>query len=409
MKLLKFSGYLFLIIISSGLVFSSCKSGSDGGTTKNEYYLSSETKADLTVSDIKTTLNDLIPGFSTYLGSMITSDVQVQRVVYKTTFQNKSIEASGLACFPKTPGNYPILSFQNGTNTVYKDAPSESPSDDNILMLESLATTGFIVVIPDYIGFGISANLPHPYLDAKSMTQSVIDLIRATKELANDNKIVAKPTKDLFLFGYSQGGWVTLQTQRSIEKNYSSEFNLIASSCGAGPYSIEYVTDYVLGKDVYPMPYFLAYVLNSYINIGSIPNPLTDFFQPTYAAKIPGLFDGLHTGGAINAELTTQIPSLLTTDFRTAYATNSKFATFKSIIKSNSVEAWSLSTQTKLFHGKDDVYIPPGVSIKMKSDFSAKDPNNDTKLELRLVSGDHSTAVSSVVFQTLSWFLQIKK
>ncbi|HNX56540.1 MAG TPA: lipase family protein [Prolixibacteraceae bacterium] len=409
MKLSKILAFLILAMSLSGIFLSSCKSGGEDNTTGNSYYLSSETKVNLSVSDIKANLNELIPNFSTFFGSIISSDVQVQKVVYKTTFQNKTIEASGLACFPKTPGNYPILSFQNGTNTVYKDAPTENPSEDNILMLESLASTGFIVVIPDYIGFGVSTSLPHPYLDAKSSTQSILDMIRATKELATDDKIVAKPTKDLFIFGYSQGGWATLQLQRTIEKEYSSEFNLIASSCGAGPYSIEYMTDYVLAKDVYPMPYFLAYVLNSYINIGSITNPLSDFFQATYAAKIPGLFDGLHTGGEINAALTTQIPSLLTTDFRTSYTTVSKFAAFKSVINSNSVKAWSLSTPTKLFHGASDDYIPPGISSKMYSDFMTADSNNSTKLELRTVPGDHSTAVSMVAFQTLSWFLQIKK
>lgn len=407
MKRIRFFSYLLLIIFSSGIFFNACKT-EDSPTTGDKYYLASETKLNLTTDQIKTNLIGLAPDFGILVGSLVKSDVEVQKVTYQTTFNNKNIKASGLACFPKTAGNYPILSFQNGTNTVLKDAPSENPSGDEMQMIESLAATGFIVVIPDYIGFGEADNLSHPYLDTKSMTQSVIDMIRATKELSADASIVAKPTKDLFLFGYSQGGWVTLQTQKSIEKNYSSEFNLVASSCGAGPYSIEYMTDYVLAKDTYPMPYFLAYVINSYINIGSVTNPLTDFFQPAYAAKIPSLFDGLHTGGAINAELTTQVPTLLNADFRTAYATNTKYTAFKSIIKANSVEAWSLSTKTKLFHGKDDVYIPSGVSSKMYNDFLTKDPNNKDKLELKLVSGDHSTAVAVVVFQTLTWFLQIK-
>ena len=168
MKLSKILVFLILAMSLSGIFLSSCKSGGEDNTTGNSYYLSSETKVDLSVSDIKANLNELIPNFSTFFGSIISSDVQVQKVVYKTTFQNKTIEASGLACFPKTPGNYPILSFQNGTNTVYKDAPTENPSEDNILMLESLASTGFIVVIPDYIGFGVSTSLPHPYLDALS-------------------------------------------------------------------------------------------------------------------------------------------------------------------------------------------------------------------------------------------------
>ena len=158
------------------------------------------------------------------------------------------------------------------------------------------------------------------------------------------------------------------------------------------------------------MPYFFAYVLNSYSAIGTITNPLSDYFQAPYAAKIPGLFDGMHSGGAINAELNTQVSSLLTSDFRTGYSTNSKFAVFKSAIKSNTVEAWSLSTPTKLFHGGADDYIPAGVSQKMQADFLAKDSNNSKKLEVTIIPGvDHSSAISPVSLLTLSWFLQIKK
>lgn len=396
-----------LLIMVFGLFIGSCKKD-ETTTTTNSYYVSSETKLSLTIANIRTDLQKFIPGFN--LGSLVTSDVDVQKLVYKTTFKNNSIKASGLVCFPKNPGNYPILSFQNGTITKFTEAPTENIDDETIKMIESVASTGFIVVIPDYIGFGESASLPHPYLDAKSSNQSILDMLRAVKELGNDAKTEAKPTKDLYLFGYSQGGWATLQLQKSIETNYSSEFNLIASSCGSGPYSLEYMTDYILSKDIYPMPYFFAYVLNSYSAIGTITNPLSDYFQAPYAAKIPGLFDGMHSGGAINAELNTQVSSLLTSDFRTGYSTNSKFAVFKSAIKSNTVEAWSLSTPTKLFHGGADDYIPAGVSQKMQADFLAKDSNNSKKLEVTIIPGvDHSSAISPVSLLTLSWFLQIKK
>lgn len=405
MKQLKFYSYLILVFFASGAFFNACKPGDDSDSTKNEYFLSSETKVNLSVADVKSNLQTLIPGVD--FSSLVTSDVEVQKLIYKTTFKNKNIQASGLVCFPKTPGNYPVLSFQNGTNTLHSDAPSEDPNGEMASMLECIASLGFVVVIPDYIGFGISSNLPHPYLDAKSSTQSILDMLRAVKELGNDDKIVAKPTKNLFIFGYSQGGWATLQLQKTIEKDYSSEFNLKASSCGGGPYSIEYMTDFIVNKDVYPMPYFLAYVLNTYVTIGSVTNPLNDFIQAPYASKVPGLFDGEHSGGAINAELTTQMASLLTPDFRTSYTSAAKFAEFRSALLSNSVVAWNLSTPTKLYHGSADTYIPAGVSQKMLADFQAK--GSTSKIELVTIPGaDHSTAVAPVALKTMLWFVQIK-
>ena len=83
---------------------------------------------------------------------------------------------------PKTAGDYPILCFHNGTNTENRLAPTENPTNELFSILESVSSLGFIVVIPDYIGFGASSQRTHPYLIAEPTTQSILDLIRAVKE-----------------------------------------------------------------------------------------------------------------------------------------------------------------------------------------------------------------------------------
>ena len=340
---------------------------------------------------------------------VVKHDVDIQKITYKTTFKNGDIQASGLVCLPKTAGDYPVLCFQNGTNTLHSEAPSADPTNDLFSILESVASMGFIVVIPDYIGFGASSQLTHPYLHAESTTQSILDMLRAVKEFGSQEKIVAKPTKDLFIFGYSQGGWATMQLQYAIEKNYSTEFNLIASSCAAGPYSLEYMNKFITEKVDYPMPYFLTYLLNSYTSIGLIANPLSDFIQAPYAAKVPGLFDGKHSGGTINSELTTQMSSLLTSDYRTGFATNAKFAGIRSAFAANSVEAWKITTPTRLYHGQNDEFIPPGLSQKMLADFKTKGVT-DEQIRLVMIPGvDHPLGVIPVGLQTVLWFLEFKK
>jgi pimeloyl-ACP methyl ester carboxylesterase len=410
MKKLNTYNSLVILIALLGVFLSSCQRDELIEKDFNLHYLASQTKGDITVDKIKTSFNSVVPNSGNLLSGILHSDVEIQKIVYKTSLNGVGLKASGLVCFPKTSGNYPILSFQNGTNTLHKDAPSENPNNENIQLIESLASSGFIVVIPDYIGFGESSTTPHPYLDAKSSTQSILDLIRAARELSKDEKIVAKPTNDLFIFGYSQGGWATLQLQKAIEKEYSSEFNLIASSCGAGPYSLEYMTNYIINENTYPAPYLLAYMVDSYTKIGSISNPASDFFQAPYADKIPTLFDGLHSANEINAQLTTQIDALLTPEFRSSYLTSVKYSAFRSTINSNSVQPWSVSTPTKLFHGTADTDIPLGVSQRMLANFQVKDPANSSKIELVTIPlADHTTAIPVVAIETLNWFLQLKK
>lgn len=406
MKNYKFHHSYLILFIFAGLFLNSCKDNNAPEPTSYEYYLSSELKTQITSQEAAANFIKAAPE-AVAISPLIRFDVEVYKITYKTTFKEKNIQASGLVCFPKAAGNYPILSFQNGTNTLYSEVPSLSSDNDMFSIMESVTSMGFIVVIPDYIGFGASENIPHPYLDAKSSTQSILDMIRAAKEYSTDAKVLAKASKDLFIFGYSQGGWATMQLQKTIEKDYSSEFNLKASSCGAGPYSIEYMNKYIVDKIDYPMPYFLAYLLNSYDIIDAFTNPLTDFIQAPYAAKIPGLFDGMHSGGAINAELTTQMANFLTPEYRAGYATDAKFASARSAFLSNSITAWSATTPMKLFHGADDDLIPSGISQKMLADFKTAGMT-DSKIQLVIIPGvGHTTGIYPTGMQTILWFLSL--
>lgn len=411
MKSFKLHRFYLLIVIFSGLFLNSCDENNEPVQNNYEFLISNEYKFDITTQDAKTkllTFQSIYPEDSVF-ETKVNSDIEVHKIIYKTTFKNGNIQASGLVCMPKTAGDYPILCFQNGTNTENRLAPTENPKNELFSILESVASLGFIVIIPDYIGFGASSQLTHPYLHAESTTQSILDLIRAVKEFGAEDKIVAKPTKDLFIFGYSQGGWATMQLQNAIEKNYSTEFNLIASSCAAGPYSIEYMNEYITGKTVYPMPYFLAYLLNVYTSIGLITNPLSDFIQEPYAAKIPGLFDGLHSGGTINSELTTKMADLLTPEYRTEYMTNTKYTGIKNSFKANSIVAWNASTPMHLYHGGNDEYIPVSLSQKTFADFKTTGMP-DSKIQLIIIPGyDHPTGVIPVGLSTILWFLELKK
>jgi len=411
MKNIKLSRFYFLIIVFVGLFLHSCDNGDDPETTSYDFFLSNQYKFTLTSQEAiakLTTFQVIFPETSMF-GLVVKSDVDVHKLTYKTTFKNGNIQASGLVCLPKTAGNYPILCFQNGTNTLHSEAPTENPKSDMLSILESVAAMGFIVVVPDYIGFGASSQLAHPYLHAESTTQSILDMLRAVKEFGSQDKIVAKPTKDLFIFGYSQGGWSTMQLQKSIEKNYSTEFNLIASSCAAGPYSITYMNEFITGKTDYPMPYFLTYLLNGYSATGLITNPISDFIQAPYAAKIAGLYDGKHSGGTINSELTTKMATLLTPEYRTGFATDAKFTGIRSAFIANSIEPWLVTTPTRLYHGANDEFIPVSLSQKMLADFKTKGVTDD-KMKLIIVPAvDHQLGVIPVGFQTILWFLELKK
>jgi pimeloyl-ACP methyl ester carboxylesterase len=270
---------------------------------------------------------------------------------------------------------------------------------------------GYIVVVPDYIGFGESEQLPHPFLHAQSTVQSILDMLRAVREFTSEETSKVKPTKDLFIFGYSLGGWATMQLQKEIETRYADEFNLKASACAAGPYSLEYMNQYITGLTYYQNPYFLAYLLNAYTAIGIVDNPLSDFVNAPYASLIPGLYDGKHSGGSINASLTTRVDSLLTSDYRTRCISDPKFASFNKALKENSVKVsdWKISTPMRLFHGSNDSVVPVSMSEKIMQDLLAAG-NSEEKVKLVIMSNvGHSDGIMPVGVSTIQWFLQQNK
>jgi len=222
----------------------------------------------------------------------------VYKIEYNTTFKDQNIIASGLVCIPMATGSFPLLSFQNGTNTLHSKAPTEAFTDSLFVIIQTASSFGFIVTLPDYLGFGSSKQMFHPYLHKASTVKSVTDMFRAVQEMMKDFPDLVM-TKDLYLMGYSQGGWATMSLKKEIETKLASEFTLKATSCGAGPYDLGFISGKILSQNSYPQPHFLAYMINSYIKSGEITLTYTDIFNPPYSGTnyISGLFDGTKDGG----------------------------------------------------------------------------------------------------------------
>jgi hypothetical protein len=317
-------------------------------TTYNQAYITGLIDvASVTIPDLKS------------IKPLVSGDVSVYKIVYNTTLSGKSIEASGLICVPVTAGDYPVLSFQNGTNTLFSDAPSVNPSDYTYQLIEFIASMGYIVVIADYPGFGESSMDTHPYLIQEPTVRSLIDLLHAAKEMVGPEFPGITARNEFYLLGYSQGGWATLALHKAIEQDYSSDFNLKGSSCGAGPYDIAKLLGGMVTKQTYPMPEYLAYIVNAYSAYDQFTNPVTDIFNEPYASRLPSLFNGQLASDQINAQLTTSIPSLLNPDFLSGFSTSPKYASVLAALNKNSITGWHTLKPVLFTHGDEDTYVDP--------------------------------------------------
>ena len=408
---MKNSLFIKLIVLFVSIsIFSGCDLNNTTKVTEDNYLVDYEKHKTYTAADIKARLNlyaIVYPELQTIIDNL-QGGVEVYKITYKTKFQGKEIIASGLVSVPLTSGSYPIMSYQNGTNTLHSNAPSVNPDYELFQMLEFVASAGFIVSVPDYLGFGSSANMYHPYFDKKSTVESVTDMLWSVKELAN-NYLQVAPKNDLYIMGYSQGGWATMQLQKHIEENYSSEFKLRASACGAGGYDVRYINDYILAQTEYPMPYYIGYIFNSYINLGDVTNPATDIFKSPYNQKILTLYNGTKSGEEINAQLTTKTADLFTAEYRSGANSNSKFASVIISLNKNTISAWKTNVPTMILHGTADNYIPPQVSTNIYNDFLAKGVPASIVSLVPIPGASHNTAILPSGIASINWFINLEK
>lgn len=329
----------------------------------------------------------------------------VYKITYKTTFEGEPIIASGLVSAPISEGPFPVLSYQNGTNTLHGDAPSVNPNRNLYVLLEIVASTGLVIALPDYLGFGSTNNMFHPYLHAGSTVPVVLDMLRAVEELGELRGFSV--TNDLYLTGYSMGGWATMQVQKEIETNHSNEFNLKASAPSAGPYDLNFMNEHILKQETYPMPYYMGYVYNSYENLGIVNTPLEQIFNAPYDSRVAELYDGSLSGEEINAQLTTDMSELFTEEYMLNYDTNAAYSSIIEALEANSSEAWNATTPTHIIHSTGDDLVPFQVSQNMYQQLSeSSNQSTDIKL-IPLPDYNHVDGIIPAGLYAIQWFFEI--
>src|SRR5690606_18123359 len=169
-----------------------------------------------------------------------------------------------------------------------------------------------------------SDNMFHPYMHADATVPVVIDMLRATEELGEIRGHMTN--NDLYITGYSKGGWATLHVQKEIETKHAGEFNLRASAPSAGPYDLNFIFDHILNLDTYPKPYFLGLVFNSYANMGEITTPYNEIYNSPYDSLTSTIFTGSLSGEEINNFYTNDISNLFTEGFLSDRKSDPRFA-----------------------------------------------------------------------------------
>lgn len=284
-------------------------------------------------------------------------EISLHRIVYKTvTPDGRLIDASGVVAYPvKSAGaSSPMLSYLHGTIFVDSKAPSVASSANPDPVMAALAGSGFIVVLPDYIGYAESTNETHTYIHAQGLAASIVDMLRAARRLLINSRV--NTNGQLFLTGYSEGGYATLAAQKEMEQNLPVEFPITASIPAAGSYDVSATVRHLVGLTTNSFPEYVGFFFKASDHWYGW-NRLSTIFQPPYDTVVANYYDGNQNDTAIHNALNTDSAALFNTTFRSNFVGSGELA-LKADLSRNDIHNWRPVTPTRLFHGQDDNVVP---------------------------------------------------
>ena len=205
-------------------------------------------------------------------------DVTLYSIDYKTPgVRGEQANASAALFVPGSgcgTGPFPLVGYAHGTNIVKEQKITDptttnpeltAPDQDPVVVAAIFAAQGYVVVATDYLGLGDSTYPYHPYLHVDSEASAVIDSLRAARTVAAKNGVSL--SGQVLLTGHSQGGQVTMGTQRAIEALNSTEFNLVGSAPSSGPYDLTQTFQDSLANQSQDAPVLAAFILTGYNKI----------------------------------------------------------------------------------------------------------------------------------------------
>ena len=153
------------------------------------------------------------------------------RILYRSTDPSgRPIPVSGAIYIPNGPapaGGRNIIAWAHPTSGVMPPcAPSLMPDVGGMMWnLPNMITQGYIVVATDYPGLGTDGI--HPYLIGESEARSVLDSVRAARDMPNTGA-----SNRFAVWGHSQGGHAALYTGE-VAAHYAPELKLVGVAAAA--------------------------------------------------------------------------------------------------------------------------------------------------------------------------------
>ncbi len=336
--------------------------------------------------------------FPSQASLLVKYGVKAVKIEYKTVdVNNESITASGLILIPVTSNQVPVLSFQHGTIFTDAAAPSHYQSDFTD-MLTIMASTGYAIIVPDYLGYGSSSQIAHPYEHRTSLATACRDMLRAGYEYFIVSPGTNRSSK-LFLAGYSEGGFATMSLYKMLQDENSNEFAVSGVSVGAGAYNKTEFAKRITSQNT-PSTYinYFLWVMLTYNSIYSdLQRPVSYYINSPWAEAV--------TSSGPFAEVESN-PNLLFQSNFVESITNETDAPFLAALADNDCYNWKPLSPLLMIHGNADELVPFFNSQSAYDAMIAYGAENITLTEV--AGGTHESVIAQFAMDTFLFFEELK-
>lgn len=336
-------------------------------------------------------------------GALISADpvvetpggMQAWKIAYVTTDEaGQSQQVTGMVvapreAIPRDPRR--IIAWAHGTwGVAERCAPSLSSKFFTATPnLAEMVRRGYVVVAPDYPGLG--SPVPHPYLVGIDTARSVLDAVRAARQIPD-----AAVGDSFVLWGESQGGHAALWTAAEA-RGYAPELKLIGTAAAAPPTDL--VANFRQGSDANVRAMLTAFLAHSWSK--RFDAPLSTLFNRTNRR----VATRLARNNCIDLEAKPRLGTILgIASVRRALRSKDlgKIAPWSDLARRNSVDPTAVPGTLLIVQGDKDTIVAPAVT----RDFARN--RCRAGLSLRYISlpgGGHpsSTRDSAAASATFDW------
>mgnify|MGYP003338723914 CR=1 FL=1 len=348
---------------------------------------------------ISTGIQQIEPALSLDVPFTPAYDVVQSNMNYYTADTNDTLVLVSSRIYrPSSNDAFPVIVFNHGTLFEKEFAPSIAGHDIGLVF----SSLGYIVIVPDYIGYGTTASTQHPYLHADSLANTIIDSIRAAKSHFSSSSI--HTNGQWFMTGYSEGGLATMATLKKVEEEHSDEITFTAVAPNAGPYDLYGTTQPFFDdpNQTYIRPEYVPLMFFAYDNIYNLETDMGHgILQPEIKA-LENLFDGTHSGESISDQLPNTPTGMFTAETITAMQSSASNA-LKTALEANTVYQWVPQTPIRMHHCLADADVPYQNAVTALNYFNAQ---NAPQVELvdPNPTADHFTGYYPIQISTMQWF-----